>query len=256
MNRLFVVLFVGLLLISNSYSRERVRVAVASNFLTALNALKQDFPIDYDLSISSGSTSKLYLQIMNGAPFDVFLAADQNSVNQLIKKHKAVVSSQFVYASGKLVLWGGMRSFDGDALRERLEELNFKRLAIANPKLAPYGVAAVQVLKAMDLYSNMEGRLIYGENVSQAFQFVSSGNTDFGFVAKSQIMNVRDSSSYWEVPAKLYQPLHQSAILLNRAKENSSAKHFLTMLKSEKVQLWLSSRFGYGSMKTVRQNSD
>ena len=234
---------------SNVYAVETIKVATASNFLSPLKKLKIPYESEsgYVLQISSGSTSKLYAQIINGAPYDIFLSADQFTVRKLIKNDEAIANTEFVYAIGKLVLWSASKERTTLLLQKDFLNLQFRHLAIANPKLAPYGRAAIEVIKKLNLNDKLHSRLVYGENIGQTFQFVYSGNAEFGLVALSQIMQLKEVVPYWEVPLHLYQPLKQSAVLLNRAKENIAAKSFMRFLKSPKVQQELSSKYGYFS---------
>lgn len=250
------IFFLSSLVFSKLYAAETIRVATASNFLPALKNLKQKFEseVDIDLIIISGSTSKLYAQISNGAPFDIFLSADQLAVKKLLENAFAVKNSEFVYATGKLALWGADENRTPFDLKNDLQDLNFKRLAIANPKLAPYGQASIEVLKKLSLHDKVKTRMVYGENIGQTFQFVYSGNVELGFVAMSQLKLFKHVGQYWEIPLSLYQPLKQSAVLLNRAKNKTAAKSFLFFLKSREVQQIISSQFGYlASVKNTHE---
>jgi len=241
---LFILIY---LIFSNVYAAETIRVATASNFLSPLKKLKNLYESESEhvLKISSGSTSKLYAQIINGAPYDIFLSADQSTVRKLIKNGEAIANTEFVYAIGKLVLWSAMKERTALLLQNDFQNLQFKHLAIANPKLAPYGRAAIEVIKNLKLNDKLHSRLVYGENIGQTFQFVYSGNAKLGLVALSQIMQLKEVGPYWEVPLHLYQPLKQSAVLLNRANGNIAAKSFMRFLESSKVQQELSSKYGY-----------
>lgn len=245
-----ILSFTFLLLISNVYAEGVVRVASASNFLLPVKNLQLQYEASSGnkLIISSGSTAKLYAQIMNGAPYDVFLSADQLTVQKLIENKLGVEESEFVYAAGKLVLWGAEHSGDPLILKNDLENLKFSYLAIANPKLAPYGRAALEVLQNLELYGKLSSRLVYGENVGQTFQFVYSGNAELGLVALSQVLQFKNRGQYWQIPLHLYQPLKQSAVQLIRAKTNLAAKSFMHFLKSAKIQHEIASQYGYRSV--------
>ncbi len=226
-----------------------VRVAVASNFLATLNEIAKTFEHDtgHDVSISSGSTGKLYAQITNGAPFDVFFSADEYRPTLMEEEGLAVKGSRFTYAIGRLTLWSADPTFiksDGKLL---LSKGRFSYLAIANPKTAPYGSAAEQVLKGLGVLRQVKGRIVQGENIGQTFQFVFSGNAEIGLVALSQVLDPKrqGAGSRWNVPIHLYNPLHQQAALLVNGKDNEVAKGFLEYVTSPKVRSIIE-RFGYG----------
>ena len=252
---LAIFIFVISLNFSVGYASERVVVAVASNFLAPFKKIKVKFKEEtgYDLLISSGSTAKLYAQIKNGAPFDIFLSADQLTTNKLINENKAIKESEFVYAAGQLAFWDNRKNSDQVVTQNTLIGLKIKpkdgrkpsRLAIANPKLAPYGRAAFEVLQKLKLDEIMLKRLVFGENIGQAFQFVYSKNADFGIVALSQLKIKGIMNGFWVIPQNLYQPIHQSAILLNRAKNNLTANAFMAFLKRNDIQKLIVSDYGY-----------
>ena len=233
---------------SKSFAKNDVYVAVASNFLMVIKKLRLDFQQEtgIDLKISSGSTGKLYAQIKNGAPFDLFLAANASEPQRLVDQGKAVPDSLFTYARGQLILWhrgkqAGM--LDGEAVLQHHNAI--QRIAIANPKIAPFGVAAMEVLNRMGLYPVLKSKIVKGENVSQAFQFVASGNADLGFVALSQAKATNLLGSYWIVPQGWYAPIIQRAVLLSRAEQKNTAIRFLIYLKSSQVQNRIKYEFGY-----------
>lgn len=204
-----------------------VRVAVASNFRPALIEVAALFErqTNHTLIIVSGSTGKLYTQIRHGAPFDVFLSADQHTASRLVREGIAAEESQFTYARGALVLWHrGTESLPLDWL-----EAAPARIAIAHPDLAPYGQAAQQVLARP---GSAEHHIIRGENVSQALQFAVTGHVDAALVARSlALLAARDGAGTWTaVPEEWYQPLDQDAVLLTRAAEDSAARDFLAFL--------------------------
>jgi molybdate transport system substrate-binding protein len=240
--------FFWLLLLGLSVAHsETVQVAVAANFAAPLKALAHDFEIEsgHKLLMSAGATGKLFAQIKSGAPFDVLLAADSASPARLIQEGQAVASSRFTYATGRLVLW----SADAqrvDAQEEVLKTGHFKHLAIAAPKLAPYGAAAVQTLTALGLLGALSPRLVQGESIGQTYSFVATGNAEMGFVALSQVFEngkLRQGSG-WVVPTQLHTPLHQDAVLLNKGKGNPAATALLVFLKTEKSKSVIRS-FGY-----------
>jgi molybdate transport system substrate-binding protein len=237
----------------SSAGAEPFRVAVASNFLVPARALADRFEqaSGHQSAVVAGSTGKLYAQIVNGAPFDVFLAANASEPKRLEADGKAVTGSRFTYAVGRLVLWSRdpallTASKGADLIRSA----RFGRLAIANPKTAPYGAAAVQTMQSLGLDLGTLGpRLLLGENVSQAYQFVASGNADLGFVALSQVSNPdrHATGSHWLVPANLHHPIEQQAILLARAEREVRAASFLDYLRGPQARE-LIARYGYGTL--------
>lgn len=218
-----------------SGSADEVRVAVASNFVRTLHELTRDFEATTKdrVLISSGSTGKLHAQIANGAPFEVFLAADVDSPRRLEQDGHAVAESRFTYALGRLALWTN-RPGTVDGTQTLLTRGTFRHLALANPRTAPYGAAAIQVLRAMDLWEAVETRVVFGENVGQTFSFVSTGNAEIGFVALAQVMGLEDASrgSFWVVPAELHTPIEQQAVLLAAGRNNAAATRFVSYLRS------------------------
>jgi molybdate transport system substrate-binding protein len=206
--------------------------AVAANFAAPAKLLAERFRAASGerISISSGSTGKFYAQIRNGAPFDLLLSADDETPLRLENEALAVPGSRFTYAIGKLVLWSPIPGFVDDK-GEVLRSGRFNRLAIANPRLAPYGHAARQVLEKLGLAASLQGRLAHGENIAQTFQFVASGNAELGFVALSQLTEGSAPGSRWRVPAALYDPIRQDAVLLVHGERNPAARQFLEFLR-------------------------
>jgi len=245
----FIIMIIFLLCwASESSAKNDVYVAVASNFLVVIKKLRLDFQQEtgIHLIISSGSTGKLYAQIKNGAPFDLFLAANASEPQRLIDQKKAVPDSLFTYARGQLILWSRDKQvgrLDGEVVLQHHDVI--KRIAIANPKIAPFGVAAMEVLNRMGLHSVLKSKIVRGENVSQAFQFVASGNADLGFVALSQVKTTKQWGNYWVVPEDWYTPIVQQAVLLSRAKKKRAAIRFLMYLKSPQIQHRIKHEFGY-----------
>jgi|SRR6185369_16809257 len=219
---------------AGSVAAAETQVAVAANFSVPAKQLAEKFSqaTPHKISISLGSTGKFYAQIVNGAPFDIFLSADDETPIRMEREKLAVAGSRFTYAIGKLALWSasiGLVDSNGDVLRKGA----FKRLAIANPKFAPYGAAAQQAMEKLGLWSAVQSKLVLGENISQAQQFVASGNADLGFVALSQIQDVnKTGGSHWLVPQILYDPIRQDAVLLPRGTENPAARAFLDFLRT------------------------
>ena len=245
----FCILFLTFFLMPGGAGAEEVRAAVASNFLVPLRAVVKSFEKDtrHQVRIISGSTGKLYAQIKQGAPFDVFLAADRERPVLLVKEGLATPDSRFVYAVGRLALWSPDASRIVDNAAKILNDQNFRHLAIANPKTAPYGRAAREVLMALDAWEKVRPQLVQGENISQTFQFVVSRNAELGFVALSQVRTgkFKGQGGMWEVPENFHSSLVQEAVLLRRGEKNLAAVALMEYLGSGKIQELIKS-FGYG----------
>ena len=215
---------------------EDVQVAVAANFSAPMEEIAKAFfkSTGHQLKISTGASGKFYAQIKNGAPFQVFLSADEDKPAQLDKDGLTVQGTRFTYAIGKLVLWS-VNPAMVDGKGQILESEKFNKLAIANPKTAPYGEAAIETLTVLNLKRQLEPKFVMGENISQTYQFVASGNAAIGFVALSQVTrdNKLIGGSAWVVPEKLYSPIKQDAVLLVNGKDNAAARQFLQFLKGE-----------------------
>jgi len=240
-----LLFLIGLTGIASS-DAESVAVAVAANFYAPMDALVQDFEIrtDHDVMLISGSTGSLYAQIVNGAPYDVFIAADARRPALLATSGLGVVQSQITVALGQLVLWTADRDLiDGRDL-SLLQDDRIRFLAIANPDLAPYGEAARQALVAMNLWERWASRLVYGENVAQAYAMVATGNAEFGLIARSQVSGRDGRSDYLLVPQALYEPIRQDAILLERGAGNAAAIALLEFLSTAEARAVIRS-FGY-----------
>ncbi|MEO1192653.1 MAG: molybdate ABC transporter substrate-binding protein [Pseudomonadota bacterium] len=211
---------------------------MAANFQPAMAALQAAFEAKsgHQLTVSVGSTGKLFAQIANGAPYDVLLAADEARPARLEAEGLAVDGSRFTYATGQLVLWSPKPDVipDGDGLGV-LQAANFRRLAIANPLLAPYGLAAEQTLQSLGLAEALSGRLVIGQNIGQAYALVATGNAEFGLIAHSLLPPAREDS-HWPVPPDLHAPIRQDAVLLQRGADNAAALAFLAFLKSPEAQ--------------------
>ena len=236
-----------LLLISVPANAGEVLVAVASNFAPALAELRAGFEAEsgHRLVVSSGSTGKLYAQIRNGAPFDVFMAADQERPALLETDGLAVAGSRFTYAEGRLVLASAERELK-NGLVEIVREPGI-RLAIANPSLAPYGRAARQALEALDAWETASGRVVMGENVGQAQSMVVTGNVDAGFISLAGVVSGPAATlSYVDVPIRLYQPIRQDAVLLAHGANNEAAVAFVAYVRSAAVRERIAA-LGYGA---------
>ncbi|MEJ2535144.1 MAG: molybdate ABC transporter substrate-binding protein [Gammaproteobacteria bacterium] len=210
-----------------------MRVAVASNFLPTAEALAERFQhhTAHTVKFSSASTGKLYAQIVNGAPYDVFLAADRERPERLEREGRAQPGTRFTYALGRLVLWSvDPRRVDPEG--KVLAEARVDRLAIANPELAPYGRAAQETLQDLGVWEALEPRLVRGENIAQAFLFASSGGTGMGLVSRAQVLHVAGSKegSYWVVPGRHHSPIEQQAVRLSSA---DGAAEWLSFLASD-----------------------
>jgi len=229
-----------------------VRVAVASNFSEVMKELVSRFEAShpYSVTLSFGSTGKHYAQIKNGAPFDVFFAADVRRPKLLEDEGIGIAGTRFSYAYGRIVLWSPQANYVNSEGKV-LDQGDFVHLALANPKLAPYGRAAQEVLEARGLWASLQPRLVRGENIGQAFQFVVSGNAALGFVSVSQIMgpNRPLRGSYWTVPQTLYAPIEQQAVLL---RECLRGRAFLEFIKSEVAGKVIES-YGYDTPGSKRE---
>ncbi|MBF0627961.1 MAG: molybdate ABC transporter substrate-binding protein [Magnetococcales bacterium] len=224
-----------------------VQVAVAANFSGPAKVIAADFEqqTGHKAELSFGATGKLYAQIQNGAPFAVLLAADTATPARLEQEGGAVQGSRFTYAVGRLVLWSPTPGVVDDR-GEILKKGAFRHLAVANPKLAPYGAAAMETLTALGLLEAMQPRFVQGENIAQTHQFVASGNAELGFVALSQVMTAGKiaAGSAWIVPADHHQPIRQDAILLDKGKTNAAARAWMEHLKGEPAKKVIRA-FGY-----------
>lgn len=216
---------------------DTVPVAVAANFTAPMQKIAAAFEADtgHRVELSFGATGKFYAQISHGAPFQVLLAADDTTPARLEREGRAVAHTRFTYAIGTLVLWSAQPGYV-DAQGAVLKTGDFKHLALANPKLAPYGLAATQVLDKLGLTAQLQPRFVQGENIAQTFQFVATGNAPLGFVALSQVMEdgrIRTGSA-WQVPASLHDPIRQDAVLLLPGKDAPAARALMNYLRSDK----------------------
>lgn len=216
-----------------------VAVAVAANFTAPMQKIAAAFEQDtgHKAQLSFGATGKFYAQIVNGAPFQVFLAADDATPAKLDGEGRTVAGSRFTYAVGQLVLWSPQAHYV-DAQGQVLKTGSFKHLSVANPKLAPYGAAAMQVLDKQGLAATLQPRIVTGENIAQTYQFVASGNAQLGFVALSQVMEDGKiaKGSAWIVPAALHEPIRQDAVLLGPGKDSAAATALMQYLRGDKAR--------------------
>ncbi|MCL2523695.1 MAG: molybdate ABC transporter substrate-binding protein [Betaproteobacteria bacterium] len=224
-----------------------VQVAVAANFTAPAQEIAAGFQgqTGHKAVLAFGATGKFYAQIVNGAPFEILLAADDAVPAKLENEGQAVAGSRFTYAIGTLVLWSSKADVV-DAQGEVLKSGNFKHLAVANPKTAPYGAAAIETLTRLKLLDAVQPKFVQGENIAQTYQFVSTANAELGFVALSQVFKdgKLTSGSGWIVPADLHAPIRQDAVLLIKGKDNAAASTFMDYLKSPPAQAIITA-FGY-----------
>lgn len=237
----------ALCLLPFTASADEINVAVAANFMAAMNDIAAAFEkkTGHMLSLSFGSSGKFYAQIKNGAPLQIFLSADAEHPLQLEQDGLAVAGTRFTYAHGTLALWSARSGFV-DATGAVLKQGQFNKLAIANPRLAPYGQAAMEVLRHLGIAEAMQAKLVQGENIAQTYQFVETGNAELGFVALSQLIGKDGikAGSAWIVPANMHKTIHQDAVLLKTGAGNQAALELLRFLRSEKAKSIIAS-YGY-----------
>ena len=243
--RLFLAL-VGCLLSWATHAGEVV-VAVAANFTAPMQKIAAAFEQDtgHKAQLAFGATGKFYAQIKNGASFAVLLAADDETPARLEKEGLAVAGTRFTYATGRLVLWSKQANWVDDK-GEVLRSNRFQKLAIADPKLAPYGAAAMEVIQHLGVQANVVPKLVQGESIGQTYQFVSTENAQLGFVALSQISfdGRITQGSAWVVPQHMHTPLKQDAVLLNAGKDNAAAQALLKYLQGDKAKAIIR-QYGY-----------
>ncbi|MDO8286204.1 MAG: molybdate ABC transporter substrate-binding protein [Rhodoferax sp.] len=235
---LIALLIASLAGATSSVCADDISVAVAANFTVPMQIIVAGFEKEsgHKVQAAYGATGKFYAQIRNGAPFEVLLAADDETPARLIKDNAAVAGSQFTYATGKLVLWSAKPAIV-DGAGAVLKNGGFDHLAIANPKLAPYGAAAVEVMKALGAYESIQPKIVTGESIAQTHQFIGTGNALLGFVALSQVLkDGKIEGSSWIVPARLYAPIRQDAVILEKGKGKPAAEALLKYLKSDKAR--------------------
>ena len=225
---------------------EQVLVAVAANFVPPFREVAMEFEkaTGHNVQVASGSSGNFYAQIKNGAPFDVFFSADNERPKLLEDEGLGVKGSRFTYAIGRLVLW----SPDPNLVKgeDTLRSESFKHLAIANPKTAPYGVAAMQAIQKLGLWEGLQPRLVMGENLGQTMGFIESGNAELGFLALSQVMDpkMKGKGGRWDVPINLHEPIQQDVVLLAKGKENPAAKTLMEFMGGPQATAIIE-RYGY-----------
>ena len=235
------------LALSAAAQAEVVQIAVAANFTAPARALAEIFArtTGHEAKLSFGATGAFYTQIKNGAPFDILLAADDERPIRLEKEGDTVPGSRFTYAIGQLVLWSAKPGFvDGEGAV--LKGGNVNKIAIANPKLAPYGAAAVETMDKLGLAAALTPKLVTGESIGQTYNFIATGNAELGFVALAQVLDggKLKSGSMWVVPAKYHAPIIQDAVILKRAAANPAAKAWMALMRSPNTQDFIRS-YGY-----------
>lgn len=228
---------------ANKKENAIIRIAVATNFMPAAREIAPLFHQEtgHHIRFSFGATGQLYSQIANGAPFDIFMAADQTRPELAVKNSFAVAESQQTYARGRLVLW--IKGSDQPTTLKSLRADTIQKIALANPRTAPYGMAARQVLQKSGLWHGGQHKFVFGTNIAQTFQFIHTGNAQAGFIALSQVMG-RSDIQYISVPDDLYNPILQDMVLLKRAKDNQAAKAFMAFMKSN-AALAVLKKYGY-----------
>lgn len=237
----------GLVLGSQPALADEVQVAVAANFTAPMPKIAAEFEKDtgHRAILAFGATGKFYTQIKNGAPFQMLLAADDETPAKLEKEGIAPAGSRFTYAIGKLVLWSATPGLVDDK-GEVLKKGGFNKLALANPKLAPYGSAAIEVLTKLGVLAALQPKFVQGENIAQTWQFIGTGNADLGFLAQSQVMKDGKLSggSVWVIPSGMYTPIRQDGVILSSGKGNAAAEALAKYLKGDKARAIIKS-YGY-----------
>lgn len=232
---------------ATSLRAEEAMVAVAANFSAPMQQISALFQKEtgHQIKLSFGASGGIYAQIKNGAPFDLFLSADQLTPQKLEAEGLGVPNSRFTYATGQLVLWSKQEGLV-DAKGHVLQNKSIQRIALANPKLAPYGAAAIETMTNLGLLKELQSKLVQGDNIAQTYQFVSTQNAQIGFVALSQVFanGKITSGSAWIVPGNLHQPIQQDVILLRKGQDNKAATALLLYLKGEQAKKIMKS-FGY-----------
>lgn len=236
------------LVATSSFAEESLTIAVASNFQATAQEIAAEFTAatQTPVRLSAGSTGKLYAQIINGAPYDIFLSADSARPRLLEENGVAVKGSRVTYATGALVLWSADSALENKDCLAALKSGSYRWLAIANPLTAPYGHAAKEFLQASGVFDELERRLVYGENISQTLQFVVTGNATLGLISMSQVkggLPVAASCS-WNVPSTMHSAIDQQAVLLSRSGNAESARRFMSFLQTAQVSAILENR-GY-----------
>lgn len=236
------------LLCSSQLRADVVRVAVAANFTAPMQKIAAEFEHDtgHQASLAFGSTGKFFAQVVNGAPFDVFLAADVETPARLEQDRHAVSGSRFTYAVGRLALWSSLKG-KVDSQGEVLKKGEFRHLALPNPKISPYGAVAIEVMQKLGVLATLQAKFVRAENVSQAYQFAASGNAEVAFIALAQIWQdgkLTTAGSAWVIPPGMHAALRQDAVLLNHGRNNLAAHALLDYMQGDKARSIIKS-YGY-----------
>lgn len=221
----------------------QTNVAVAANFTDAAKEIAAAFrqKTGHEAVLSFGSSGQVYTQITQDAPFQIMLSADDERPKKLVEDGLGIASSRFTYAIGKLVLWSKTAGYvKGE---ETLKAAAFSKISIANPTAAPYGAAAIEAMKSLKVYDGLQPKIVQGNSIAQAFQFIDTGNAELGFVALSQLAG-HDGGSRWMVPQNLYTPIRQDAVLLKKGEGNEAANAFMSFLKGPEAKA-IVTKFGY-----------
>jgi molybdate transport system substrate-binding protein len=234
---------------TTSARADEVLVAVAANFAEVVDELKPTFEkkTRHKLQVTTGSTGKLYAQIKAGGPFQILLSADVATPERLESENDGVAGSRFTYAVGKLALWSVDPKRIGSDGVAALKASDVRHVAIANPSLAPYGVAAAETMQSLKLWDTLKAKIVMGQNIGQTHSMVATGNAQLGFVALSAVLSPRaaDKGSRWDVPHELFAPIKQDAVLLSKGRNNQAALAFLQFLRTPEARSVIE-RFGYG----------
>ena len=245
MIKYFFLIF--LFCISEVYGYERVHIAVSSNFIEPLNLIEKQFLKKNKIIIttSKGSTAKLYAQIVNNAPIDIFLSADQLTIKKL-PDNKKIQGTEFTYAIGNIVIFSKSKIFNSLKFKNTFIEKSSPKIVIGNPKFSPYGLASKQVLESLSIWSSFKNKIILASNINQVSSFIYSGNADLGIISNSDKLKLKkyEFGYFKEIPQNLYSPIKQDVILLENAKNNNKAKLFFNFLKSKDAKKIIKS-FGY-----------
>ena len=241
--KMLAVAGVLLLSLGGSAFAGQTNVAVAANFTDAAKEIADAFKAKtgHEAVLSFGSSGQFYTQITQDAPFQVFLSADNERPQKLADEGLGDKATKFTYAVGKLVLWS--KSADVTKGEEILKSNKFTKVSIANPTAAPYGAAAVETMKKLGVYETLQPKIVQGNNISQTFQFIDTGNAELGFVALSQLKDVT-AGTHWMVPQNLYTPIKQDAVLLKKGQGNEAATAFMTFLKGPEATAIIK-KYGY-----------
>ena len=234
---LYISIFLAILSYKNLLATE-IHVGVASNFLVPMNFIKKTFENKNNIKVflSSGSSGSLYSQIINGAPLDIFLSADQELPKKLENTTKGIKGTRFTYAIGKLLLFSTNKELFKFTFPNIILSKKIKYIGLGNPKYVPYGKAAKEVLKSLNIFNLLEKKLVLSKNVNQVFLMNYFGNLDIGFIAKSDFIIKNKKGKVWDIPQNLYSPIKQDAILLKNGEKKSKARMFLKFLSSERVK--------------------